>query len=70
MTPSGRGSRTARDYCNKLLYLFREQPIAQLFMPEMSIGAGDPGRDFPDYFAMTASIFWYRRDITDLSAVA
>jgi Bacteriophage related domain of unknown function len=67
MTPSGRGSRTARDYANQLLYLFREQPIATLFMPEMSIGAGDPGRDFPAYFAMTATIFWYRRDITAIT---
>lgn len=68
MTPSGRGSRDARNYANQLLYLFREQPISTLFMPEMSIGAGDPGRDWPDYFAITASIFWHRRDITSIPA--
>lgn len=66
MTPSGQGSRLARQYANSLLYLFREQPISTLFMPEMSIGAGDPGRDFPNYFAITASIFWRRRDITSI----
>jgi hypothetical protein len=33
-------------------------------MPEMSIGAGDPGRNFPDYFALTATIFWRRWDVT------
>jgi hypothetical protein len=64
MTPSGRGSRTARGIANDLLYLFREQPIGQLVMPEMSIGAGDPGRNFPDYFALTATIFWRRWDVT------
>lgn len=66
MTPSGQGSRQARQYANSLLYLFREQPIATLFMPEMSIGAGEPGKDFPNYFAITASIFWHRRDITSV----
>lgn len=66
MTPAGTGSRDGRVYANQLLYLFREQPISGLFMPEMSIGAGDPGRDFPNYFAMTASIFWTRRDITSI----
>ncbi len=66
MTPSGQGSRHARTYANSLLYLFREQPISTLFMPEMSIGAGDPGKDWPNYFAMTCSIFWRRRDITSV----
>lgn len=66
MTPSGQGTRLARQYANSLLYLFREQPIATLFMPEMSIGAGDPGKDWPGYFALTASIAWRRRDITSV----
>lgn len=66
MTPAGSGSRAARVHANNLLNLFREQPIAQLYMPEMSIGAGEPGQDFPNYFALTASIHWYRRDITSL----
>jgi hypothetical protein len=35
-------------------------------MPEMSIGAGDPGRDFPNYWAMTTTVFWRRWDITTL----
>lgn len=64
MVPSGRGSRAARTFANDLLYLFREQPISTLFMSEMSIGAGDPGRNFPGYWALTATIFWSRRDIT------
>lgn len=66
MTPSGQGSRLARTYANSLLYLFREQPIGNLFMPEMSIGAGDPGKDWPGYWAMSATIFWHRRDITSV----
>lgn len=64
MVPSGEGSAVARGHANTLLNLFRERPIGSLFMPEMSIGAGDPGRDFPNYFAITATIFWTRRDIT------
>lgn len=66
MVPSGEGSRQARVWANDLLNLFREQPIGDLFMPEMSIGAGEPGKDFPNYFALTARISWYRRDITSL----
>ncbi len=66
MTPSGQGSRLARQYANSLLYLFREQPIGNLIMPEMSIGAGDPGKNWPGYWAMSATIFWRRRDITSV----
>ena len=66
MTPAGTGSRAGRVLANDLLYLFREQPIDTLFMPEMSIGAGEPGRDFAQYFAITATIIWQRRDITSI----
>ncbi len=73
MTPAGAGSRDARVYANELLNLFREQPIVtdnvtgeSLFMPEMSIGAGQPGQDFPNYYAITASIHWRRREVTSL----
>lgn len=65
MIRSGEGSRQARIWANSLLYLFREQPIGDLFMPEMSIGTGEPGADFPNYWAMTATIRWYRRDYTE-----
>ncbi|WP_416065416.1 hypothetical protein ACK9YZ_01320 [Rhizobium sp. ZK1] len=64
MTPSGKGSALARQYADQLLNLFREQPIGELFMPQMSIGAGDPGQDFPNYFSIAAIIRWRRRDIT------
>lgn len=64
MVPSGTGSADARAHANALLNLFREKPVSNIFMPEMSIGAGDPGRDFPNYFAITATIAWTRRDIT------
>jgi hypothetical protein len=66
MVPSFTGSRQARVYVNAALNLFREQPIGDLFMPKMSIGAGEPGRDFPNYWALTGTIEWYRRDITNL----
>ncbi|MDI6026719.1 phage tail terminator-like protein [Corticibacterium sp. UT-5YL-CI-8] len=66
MVPSQTGTRAARAYANQLLYLFREQPIGGLFMPEMSIGAGEPGKDFPNYYSIAATIFWSRRDITTI----
>lgn len=66
MVPSGTGSREGRVLANGLLYLFREQSIGELHMTEMSIGAGDPGRDFAQYFAVTATITWHRRDITSI----
>jgi hypothetical protein len=64
LVPSGEGSADARANCVTLMNLFREKPVNGLFMPEMSIGAGQPGRDFPNYFAMTLTISWTRRDIT------
>ncbi len=71
MVPSGQGTRQARGYCNDLLNLFREQPLTTangtIFMPKMSIGNGEPGQDFPNFFAVTAAIYWHRRDITDLT---
>lgn len=64
LVPSGNGSAEARDHAARLMQLFREKPVGGLFMPEMSVGAGDPGRSFPNYWAMTLSIYWTRRDIT------
>ena len=64
MVPNKTGSRAARAYAKDVLALFREQSIAGLNMPRMSIGAGEPGRDFPKYWALTATIIWDRRDIT------
>ena len=70
MTKSGQGSETARGYCGALMNLFREQPIptanGTVFMRNMSQARGEPGEDFPGYFAMTVTIDWDRRDITDL----
>jgi len=66
MVKAGDGSATARGYANDLMYLFREQPIGGLIMDQMSIGAGDPGKDFPLFWALTLTIFWRRRDITSI----
>jgi len=64
MTPSGTGSRPARVHADNLLNLFREQSIDGLRMPEMSIGEGQPGKDLPNYWAMTVTIHWHRYDVT------
>jgi hypothetical protein len=66
MVPSGYGTSTARDHARTLMNLFREQPIDTLFMPEMSIGAGEPGQDFPNYWSLALTIHWTRRDITSI----
>lgn len=64
MTPNGFGSREARGIAERLTMLFRERPLGDLHPRQMSIGAGDPGRTFGNYFAMTATITWDRQDYT------
>jgi hypothetical protein len=64
MVPDGTGSRDARSLATDLLNLFREQVTGGVFISEMSIGAGEPGQDFPNYWALAATLHWYRRDIT------
>jgi hypothetical protein len=67
MVPSGEGSTNARTYSRALMNLFREKPVSGLFMPEMSLGAGEPGQDFPNYWSFAVTIYWTRRDITSAS---
>ncbi|KQS78084.1 hypothetical protein ASG25_21880 [Rhizobium sp. Leaf384] len=64
MTPNGAGSRDARGIAERLTMLFRERPLGDLHPRQMSIGAGDPGRSFGGYYAMTATITWDRQDYT------
>ncbi|MFB2562430.1 hypothetical protein [Rhizobium sp. IMFF44] len=64
MTPSGAGSQRARQIGERLALLFREQPLGAMWFRSISIGAGEPGRTFGNYFAMTVSISGDRRDIT------
>ena len=60
MVPQGTGSGIARGYAGDLLELFRGQEIDGVRFRDASIGEGDPGRDFPNYWAMTAMIDWER----------
>lgn len=64
MVPSGTGTAAARGYADDVLNIFREQYVGGMNMPDMSIGAGEPGKDFPEYWALTATIHWDRRSIT------
>lgn len=64
MTPNGAGSQRARQIGGRLAMLFREQPLGAMWFRSISIGAGEPGRTFGNYFAMTVSISGDRRDIT------
>ncbi|MDR7034495.1 hypothetical protein [Mesorhizobium sp. BE184] len=60
MTPNGTGSRQARQYAKQLVNLFRGQDIDGVRFLDASIGAGDPGRSFSNYYAMTATIGFER----------
>ena len=67
MAPKGTGSKESRVHANNLMNLFREQDIDGVKIEEASIGAGEPGTEFKNYWAMTVTLNWYRRDITDLT---
>jgi hypothetical protein len=67
MVPNDTGSRVARGLAMDLLNLFREQVTDEVYISEMSIGAGEPGQDFPNYWALAATLHWYRRDITSIT---
>ncbi|EHK56902.1 hypothetical protein [Allomesorhizobium alhagi] len=60
MTPNGIGSGTARQLARQLVDLFRGEDIGSVTFREASIGAGEPGREFGNYYAMTATITWQR----------
>lgn len=64
MAPSGTGSRDARAIAKRLMDLFRERPVGEMHFGRMSIGAGEPGRSFPNFYAMTLTIAFDRRDLT------
>lgn len=64
--PKGSGSLIARQHARSLQQLFREQDVDGLKIVEMSIGAGEPGREFPLYWALTLTMFWRRYEITSL----
>jgi hypothetical protein len=64
MVRRGTGSRDARAMAASLCNLFRERPAGDLYVDEMEIGSGEPGREFPGYYAMTATLVWHRRDLT------
>lgn len=60
MTPNGTGSRRARVLAKQLVGLFRGQDIDSVTFRDASIGAGDPGRTFANYYAMTAIVNFER----------
>jgi hypothetical protein len=62
MTRNNIGSLKARTYAKQLADLFRGNEDAGVRPRDMAIGAGEPGRHFPNYFAMTATIDWERDD--------
>lgn len=66
MTPNGTGSRAARRVAGELVALFRERPLEQIYFSQMSIGSGEPGRSFANYYAMTVTIQWDRSDFSQI----
>lgn len=67
MVPNDTGSSVARTYAKQLLNLFREQQIGSIRTVKMSIGQGQPGRPFANYWAMTTTMWWARYDFTYLT---
>lgn len=64
MVPDGTGSQGARTLADQLANLFREVPAGAMYFEDISIGAGEPGRSFPNFWALTVTIGWRRRSIT------
>lgn len=60
MVPDDSGTRVARGHADALTALFREKDTAGVKIDDMSIGGGDPGRNFPNYWAMTVTLWWHR----------
>lgn len=67
LMPKGTGTRDGRVMADGLCNLFREQPQNGVFVEEMSIGSGEPAKDFPNYYSMAVTLHWYRRDITSIT---
>lgn len=60
MTPNNTGSRKAREIAKAAVDLFRGQDINGVHFRDASIGAGDPGRTFANYWAMTGTVNFER----------
>lgn len=63
MVSDGTGSREARAIAGRLSLLFREVGLGTMQFTGITIGNGDPARSFPNYFAMTLTLAWNRRDV-------
>jgi len=59
-TPNGTGSRAARVLAKQIINLFFAQESGGVQFKDASLGSGDPGREFGNYYALTASIAWER----------
>lgn len=64
MVPDDSGTRVARGHAIALANLFRERDTDGIKIDDMSIGSGDPGRDFANYWAMTVTLWWHRYEYT------
>jgi hypothetical protein len=60
MTPRNTGSTTARTHAQNLIALFQGQDIGTLTFRSASIGTGEPGEEWGNYYQMTATIQWQR----------
>jgi hypothetical protein len=63
LVPNGTGTRVARGYASDLADFFKEVEVSGIHFRQMSIGAGEPGRDDGNYYRMTLSIDWSRDQI-------
>ncbi len=56
--PNSSGTRTARVHADALADLFKEVEVSGVRFREMSIGAGEPGKQDGNYFPMTVTVDW------------
>lgn len=62
MVPERTKTRQARVNATSLMNYFRKNAVGDLVIEEMSIGSGQPGREFPNYWGMVLSVIWRRQD--------
>lgn len=59
--PNSTGTLVARQHAYDLAQLFKETSVAGIVFEDLSLGAGEPGRQDGNYFPFSLSVDW-RRD--------
>lgn len=60
LVPNGTGTRAARTYASDLADFFKEVEVSGVRFQQMSIGAGEAGKNDGNYYRTTLSVDWER----------